>query len=116
MKILGIDNMSTEQINAELQRGAKFVVFQYCISILVMSFKRNSSIHFVRAGDGTAGKSAVFCGLSLVLGWWGIPWGPIWTIGTVFNDLTAGVDVTANVLSALNASAPIPQAPSALRS
>ena len=66
--------------------------------------------------ERTAGKSAGFCGLSLLLGWWGIPWGPIWTIGTVFKNLTGGVDVTANVLQALNASAPIPQAPSALRS
>ena len=115
LKIHGIENLSTEQINAELQRGAKFVVFQYCISILVMSFKRSSGIYFVPAGTGTAGKSAGFCGLSLLLGWWGIPWGPIWTIGTVFKNLSGGVDVTGNVLSALNAAAPIPQAPGAQR-
>ncbi|HKX43736.1 MAG TPA: hypothetical protein VJO99_21430 [Burkholderiaceae bacterium] len=116
MTIKGLENMSDEQINAELQRGGKFVVFQYCISVLVMSFKRSSSIHFIPAGGSTAGKSAGFCCLSLLLGWWGIPWGPIWTIGTVFKNLTGGVDVTANVLSAMRAQAPIPQAPGALRS
>jgi hypothetical protein len=115
LKIHGIENLSTEQINAELQRGGRFVVFHYCISIIVMSFKRSSGIYFVPANGGTAGKSVGFCALSLLLGWWGIPWGPIWTIGTVFKNLSGGVDVTANVLSALNAAAPIPQAPLAQR-
>ncbi|HMC14527.1 MAG TPA: hypothetical protein VKI18_02775 [Albitalea sp.] len=115
MKIHGIENLSNSEINAELRRGAKFVVFQYCISIIVMSFKRSSAIYFVRACEGTAGRTAGFCGLSLLLGWWGIPWGPIWTLGTVFKNLGGGVDVTANVLSALNAAAPIPQAPGVQR-
>ena len=53
--------------------------------------------------------------ISLLFGWWGIPWGPIWTLGTVFKNLGGGVDVTANVLSALNAAAPIPQAPGVQR-
>ena len=77
--------------------------------------QRSSGIYFVPAGTGTTAKSAGFCGLSLLLGWWGIPWGPIWTIGTVFKNLSGGVDVTGNVLSALNAAAPIPQAPGAQR-
>lgn len=113
MKILGIEDMSTSQVNDELKRGGKFVVFPYCISIGVMSFKRSSNVHFVPAGERAAGKRAAFTGLSLLLGWWGIPWGPIWTIQTAYNNLSGGVDVTANVLSALNTAAPIPRAPGA---
>lgn len=113
MKIIGIENMSTSEINAQVQRGAKFVIFQYCVSILVMSFKRNSSVYFIPAGGGTAGKSAGFCLLSLVVGWWGIPWGPIWTIGTVFKNLTGGIDVTSDVLASATASTPMEEAPSA---
>lgn len=111
MAIHGIANLSNEQINAELQRGAKFVVFQYCISIIVMSFKRNSGIYFVPAGTSVAARAAPWCALSLLAGWWGIPWGPIWTIGTIAKNLGGGVDVTAHVLGASNASAPIPKAP-----
>lgn len=113
MKIVGLDRLSTEQVNAELQRGAKFVVFPYCISIIVMSFKRSSSIHFVPAGQKAAGPRAAFTGLSLLLGWWGIPWGPIWTVGSVFKCLSGGVDVTADVLSSMSAPSEIPRAPGA---
>jgi hypothetical protein len=111
MAIHGIENLSNEQINAELQKGAKFVVFQYCISIIVMSFKRSSGIYFIPAGAGVAGKAAPWCALSLLVGWWGIPWGPIWTIGTVAKNFGGGTDVTAHVLGASNASAAIPKAP-----
>ena len=111
MKIHGIENMSNDAINAELKKGARFVMFQYCISVLVMSFKRSSGIYFVRAGESAAGKGAVWCLLSLVVGWWGIPWGPIWTISTVAKNLSGGIDVTDELLAAQQQSSPIPAAP-----
>src|SRR5215469_11856637 len=40
-KIRGIEGMTPEQLNFELQRGARFVIFQYAISIIVMSFRRS---------------------------------------------------------------------------
>jgi len=113
MAIKGIENLSVDEINAELQKGAKFVVFQYCISVVVMSFKRSSGIYFIPSGTSAAGKAAPWCALSLLVGWWGIPWGPIWTIGTVAKNLGGGTDVTAHVLNASAASAPIPRAPGA---
>ncbi|MEY4751799.1 MAG: hypothetical protein RIQ60_4013 [Pseudomonadota bacterium] len=91
--------------------GDRFVVFQYCISIVFMSFKRSSGVYVVRAGEGTVCKAAPWCVLSLLLGWWGIPWGPIWTIGTVGKNLLGGEDVTAQVAGA--AQMPIPRAPGA---
>jgi len=113
MAIKGIEHLSNEEINVELQKGAKFVVFQYCISIVVMSFKRSSGIYFIPSGSSAAGKAAPWCLLSLLVGWWGIPWGPIWTIGTVAKNLGGGTDVTAHVLNASAANAPIPRAPGA---
>ena len=113
MAIKGIEHLSNDEINAELRKGAKFVVFQYCVSIVVMSFKRSSGIYFIPSGTSVAGKAAPWCALSLLVGWWGIPWGPIWTIGTVAKNLGGGTDVTAHVLGASAANAPIPRAPGA---
>jgi hypothetical protein len=107
--------MTHQQLDEELRRGGRFVVFQYCISVLVMSFKRSSNIHFIPAGGSAAGKGAPFVALSLVAGWWGIPWGPIWTIGTVFKNLSGGVDVTGDVVNALRPAAPIAAAPGVAR-
>src|SRR3954470_11086318 len=56
MSIVGLDGLSNEEIREELERGARFVVFEYCISIIVLTFKRSSAIHFVRSDEGTFGK------------------------------------------------------------
>jgi hypothetical protein len=80
VKIIGTEGMTASQLNFELQRGAKFVIFQYAFSVVIMSFRRGSSIYFIRAGENTLSKSISFTLLTAVAGWWGIPWGPIYTI------------------------------------
>ncbi len=107
MKIIGIEGMSPEQLKQAVNQGGRFVMYQYCISVLVMSFKRSSAIYFVPPGASAAKPGAKFSALSLLAGWWGIPWGPIWTIGSVFRNTRGGVDVTGEVLGALLPSAPL---------
>ena len=74
------------------------MLFQYCVSIGIMTFKRPS-----RAFDVPVGGSAALAGLpttllTLVAGWWGIPWGPIYTIQSLITKLSGGKDVTGEVL------------------
>ncbi len=102
MQIKNIEGLSTDQINTELAQGAKFVVFQYTISIIVLTFKRSSDIYFIRAGENGTIKGLPFTGIAFLLGWWGIPWGPIYTIGSLYNNLKGGKDVTTEVLAAVN--------------
>lgn len=104
MSIIGLEGLSTDEVNRELQQGARFVVFEYCISIIILTFKRGSAVHFIRAGEGTFLKSFGYTFLSLILGWWGFPWGPIHTIGSVYTNLSGGRDVTPQVLGAVNQS------------
>ena len=42
--IKNIDGLSIDDINQELNNGVKFVVFEYCFSIIVMTFKNGSDI------------------------------------------------------------------------
>jgi len=106
VRIIGIENMSPEQLKGEVAAGGRFVFFQYCISVVVVSFKRGSDIYFIRAEDNAVTKGLLFTLCSLVLGWWGIPWGPIWTIATVVTNLRGGRNVTAEVLRSL--ATPVP--------
>src|SRR3954470_17822871 len=101
MSIVGLDGLSNEEIREELDRGARFVVFEYCISIIVLTFKRSSKVHFIRSDEGTFGKGIGFTLLSLVLGWWGFPWGIIYTISSVATNCSGGKDVTQQVLAAV---------------
>jgi hypothetical protein len=100
-KIIGIDNMTVQAVNEELSKGAKFVVFPYCFSIVIMSFKRSSDIYFIKSGEGAFGKSIPFLLISLFLGWWGIPWGIIYTIQCLIDNVRGGRDITDQVISAL---------------
>lgn len=100
-KILNIDGMTVEEIQREVDRGAKFVIFQYCVSIILMTFKRPSEIYFIRAGEGAMKHSIGFSVLSFVLGWWGFPWGPIYTIGALATNFKGGKDVTREVMNSI---------------
>lgn len=101
-KIIGLDGIQTQgQLQQELASGGRFVIYQYCISILIMTFKRGSNIYFVRAGEDRLLKGLGFSLLSFILGWWGIPWGPIYTIQALWNNFQGGRDVTTEVLASI---------------
>lgn len=102
MAIKNIEGLTTDQINRELAQGAKFVIYHYTISIIVMTFRRSSDIYFVRAGESGVVKGLPHTLLSLVLGWWGIPWGPIYTIQSLYYNLSGGKNVTQDVLASVN--------------
>ena len=60
-KIIGLEEIqSGSHLQMELKQGGKFVVYEYCISILVMTFRRSSSIYFIRAGEGAVVKGIPF--------------------------------------------------------
>ena len=103
MNIKGLEGMTGDELGHELARGGKFVIFHYTISVLVMTFRRGSDIYFVRSGESAAAKGLPYTLLSLLAGWWGIPWGPIYTIGSLFTNLGGGKDVTNEVAQALRA-------------
>lgn len=106
MLIKGTEGMSAAEFNMELQRGAKFVVFQYCISVVLMTFRRGTDVYFVKSTESAAMKGLPFTLLSLVLGWWGIPWGPIYTIQSLITNGQGGKDVTQEVLASLQRQGP----------
>jgi hypothetical protein len=112
VKIVGLEGITPGQLHVELQGGARFVIFQYCISILVLSFKRSSDIHYIRPDDNAFAKGLPYSFGSFLVGWWGFPWGPIWTVGTIVTNCRGGRNVTQEVLRSLNAgaSAPAPDA------
>jgi len=102
MNLAPIEQMTPEQLRFEIQRGAKFVQYQYCISILVMTFKRYSKVTYIAPEEGAVVKGLGFTLLTLVAGWWGIPWGPIWTIEALWVNLRGGKDLTPEIAARLS--------------
>jgi hypothetical protein len=101
VKFVGLDGMDDAEIESELKRGGKFVIYQYCVSVILMTFKRPSDIYFIRADESRVSKGLSFSAISLLFGWWGIPWGPIYTISSLFTNFCGGRDVTPEILRSL---------------
>jgi len=110
MKIHGVEGMSPENIRDEVNRGGRLVIYTYCVSILVMTLKRPAGIRLIKAGHSPAAASWPWVIISLLFGWWGIPWGPIYTIQSIYHNLCGGIDVTDDVLRQILPAAPSPQA------
>jgi hypothetical protein len=101
-KIIGLEEIkSGGHLQQEIQQGAKFVMYQYCISLLVITFRRSSKIYFISHEQNAVGKGLPFTLLSLALGWWGIPWGPIYTVQSVWVNFKGGKDVTKEIIASM---------------
>ncbi len=101
--IKNTEGLSTDQINDELRKGAKFVVFSYTISVIVITLRRGSDIYFIKSDESSFKYSWKYSLLTLFLGWWGIPFGPIFSLVSFYKNFTGGKDITQEVLSQLNA-------------
>ena len=105
-KIVGLEDIkSGGELQQEIQQGWKFVMYQYCISLLFITFKRSSNVYFISHEQNAVVKGLPFTLLALLLGWWGIPWGPIYTIQSLWVNLKGGKDVTQEVLASMASAA-----------
>lgn len=95
--------MPRETLLAEVRRGGRFVVFDFCLSFCVVTLTRSSPVIFVPAGHSPAAASLPYCLLSLCFGWWGFPFGLVYTPVTILKNLAGGRDVTTRVLPELAA-------------
>src|ERR1700739_538377 len=100
-KFVVLEGMNPQQPANELQSGARFVQYQYCVSALVVTFKRGTDIYFIPAGESRAVKGLTWTLLTLVAGWWGIPWGQIYTVQSLWVNLRGGHDLTPQAATAL---------------
>jgi hypothetical protein len=94
MRIRGIDRLTTAEVEAELQAGGRFVFFELCISFLLVTWRRPSDIFLLRAGERGLARGLPYTLLTLLLGWWGIPWGLVYTPQVLLTNLGGGRDVT----------------------
>jgi hypothetical protein len=94
VRIDGIDDYSPEELVAELHRGGRFVFFEYCISLLCITLRRPSRVLFVPAGELVWLHGLPYTMATFFLGWWGLPWGAIYTPMCLATNLAGGCDVT----------------------
>jgi hypothetical protein len=67
MEIKNIEGLRVSQIRDLIQEGAKFVVFPYTISFVLMTLKRSSDIYFIRPNENTFKYSFGYVSLNLII-------------------------------------------------
>ena len=99
MKIKNINGLSAADLQEEVGRGGRFAYFPFTVSLIVVTFKRTSDVYLIRKNEGSGIRALPYTLISLVLGWWGIPFGPKYTVESISANLRGGKDVTDEVMS-----------------
>lgn len=99
MKIKNIDGLSAGDLEQAVDEGARFVYYAWTISVIILTFKRTSGVYLVRGQKSRVAKGFIFTLISVLLGWWGIPFGPRHTIESVRINSRGGKDVTDEVMA-----------------
>ncbi|MBX3472034.1 MAG: hypothetical protein KF878_34715 [Planctomycetes bacterium] len=87
----GLDDLG---VVAEIDAGARVVVFEICATVLMSSYT-GSHRYLVRPGESAVRIGALPTVLTALLGWWGIAL--LVTPRALWRNLRGGVDVTAAV-------------------
>lgn len=111
MAVQGVEGMSVDEVRSEVAVGGRFVVYQFAVSVLILTLYRSTDVRLVRSGDNAVVKGLPWSLLTLVVGWWGFPWGPIRTIQALAVNFGGGRDVTPQIMAALRTPPPPGAAP-----
>jgi len=88
-----------------IRNGTHVVIYQYAVSFVLISTLQPSPIYMLRPDQNRILRGLPFSAASLLAGWWGIPAGPIFTIGSVIRNFRGGIDLTGTVLAVLSGDA-----------
>ncbi|HEX7905083.1 MAG TPA: hypothetical protein VF487_14520 [Chitinophagaceae bacterium] len=99
MKIKNIDGLSASDLQQEVNEGGRFVYFPYTLSLIFFTFKRTSGVYLVKGGESNVAKGFFYILISVLFGWWGIPFGPKYTLESIQTNWRGGKDVTEDVMA-----------------
>src|SRR5262245_6630436 len=86
------------ELRARVAAGARLVRFEYCVSALVCTVRRQSGVYLTTSWQERYLRGLRYSLAALLLGPWGVPWGLVWTPWAMWVNLTGGVDETDTLL------------------
>ena len=90
-------DISYDDILNERDNGAKFVFFGYLIPRPIFPpVKKISKVYYLRPNENASQYAAKYNLVTLFWGWWGLPFGPVYTYSTIKNNKT-GIDITDDI-------------------
>jgi hypothetical protein len=89
---------------ADLAQGQRFVIYNYALSFIYFTLLRTTTPRKLPAGSSLLLPGLPYSLLSVIGGWWAIPWGPVFVIQALATNFRRGMDVTGPVKSNLSGS------------
>jgi hypothetical protein len=102
MRLVGEENRSSVDTAGD---GDRLVFYEYCISLIFFSLRRPSALVQLRPGQKGWVRGIPYTLVSLLFGWWCIPWGLIYTPLTFWTNLSGGREIPAEEQRRWNESA-----------
>jgi hypothetical protein len=94
--------LPAEEVRARVAAGARLVRFEWCVSALFFTLRRQSGLYLTHSRLERSLRGLGFSLAALLLGPWGVPWGLLWTPWAVWVNLTGGIDETDATLTWLD--------------
>jgi hypothetical protein len=82
-----------------LEAGERLVFYEVCVSLVFVTLRRPTRAYRLRRGEWGLRRGLPFALVTLLLGWWGLPWGPIYTPLVLWTNLTGGRALTEEELA-----------------
>ncbi len=95
----GFRPLFVEELRTRLAAGARCVRFEFCVSLLFFTLRRQSPIYLTHSWQERYVRGLGFSFLAILLGPWGVPWGLLWTPWAIWVNTTGGADCTHEVLT-----------------
>lgn len=86
-----------EDYERVIREGGRFMYYPYCLSGVIYSSISFTDVYLVRTRKERILKAIWYGMISILFGWWAIPWGPIYTFQCLFVIFQGGYDVTGEV-------------------
>lgn len=94
MVIRGTETLTPAELERALAAGTRCVVFEYCVSAVLVTARRSSRVYLLRPEEHGLWRALPYALVSLLVGWWGIPWGVVCTPLALISNFSGGRDVT----------------------
>jgi hypothetical protein len=101
MRLSKLESLNVSQVEAAVAAGGRLVFYEYCISFIILTLRRPSALYLLEPGDRGRVHGIPYALASMFLGWWGLPWGLIYTPLVMLTDLAGGCDVTDEIMCRL---------------
>ena len=74
--------------------ATRLVFYEYCISLVFITLRRSSPLIRVPAGTSGILPGLRYSLITMMFGWWGIPWGLLYTPLVLWTNLSGGREIT----------------------